>query len=149
MTQDEEHLRLLSIFHYVVAGLAGLFAIFPIIYVILGLMFILVPVAPEEFGGKGPPPHFIGWFFVIFGAVIMTLGWVYAGCVFTAGRFLAKRRRYLFCLVMAGVECVFIPFGTALGVFTIIVLVREPVKRLFESNDALQPTVVRTVGAGD
>jgi hypothetical protein len=28
MTRDEEHLRLLSIFHYVVGGLAGLFALF-------------------------------------------------------------------------------------------------------------------------
>ena len=30
MAQDDEHLRLLSIFHYVVAGMAALFAMFPI-----------------------------------------------------------------------------------------------------------------------
>jgi hypothetical protein len=138
MTQDEEHIRLLSIFHYVVAGLAGLFALFPILHLILGLMFIL---APNKFAGKGePPPPFIGWFFVIFAAVFIILGWVFAGFVFTAGRFLAKRKRYLFCLVMAGVECLFMPFGTVLGVFTIIVLMRESVKQVFAANKSLQAT---------
>jgi hypothetical protein len=32
---------------------------------------------------------------------------------------------------MACIECLFIPFGTILGVFTIIVLSRESVKTLF------------------
>jgi hypothetical protein len=32
---------------------------------------------------------------------------------------------------MAGVECLFMPVGTVLGVFTIIVLVRDSVKELF------------------
>ena len=32
---------------------------------------------------------------------------------------------------MAGIECIFMPVGTVLGVFTIIVLVRNSVKALF------------------
>jgi hypothetical protein len=32
---------------------------------------------------------------------------------------------------MACIECLFLPFGTILGVFTIIVLSRESVKELF------------------
>ena len=36
MTQDEEHLRLLSIFHYIVAGLAALFAVFSGVFGLLG-----------------------------------------------------------------------------------------------------------------
>jgi len=32
---------------------------------------------------------------------------------------------------MACIECLFMPFGTVLGVFTILVLVRESVKQLF------------------
>ena len=32
---------------------------------------------------------------------------------------------------MAGVECLFMPVGTVLGVFTIIVLVRDSVKAIF------------------
>ena len=138
MTQDEEHLRLLSIFHYVVGGLAGLFALFPIIHLVIGLLFIL---APEKMAGKGgPPPAFIGWFFVIFALVFITLGWVFAAFVLTAGRYLGKRKHHLFCLVMAGIECIFVPFGTVLGVFTIIVLSRDSVKQIFAaSNPIRQP----------
>jgi len=132
MTQDEDHLRLLSIFHYVVGGLAGLFALFPIFHLVFGLILVL---APGQFEGKGdPPPALIGWMFVIFAAVFIALGWVFAAFVLATGRFLAKRTHYLFCLVMGGVECVFMPFGTVLGVFTIIVLTRDPVKRLFTAQ---------------
>ncbi len=35
---------------------------------------------------------------------------------------------------MGGVECLFMPVGTVLGVFTIIVLVRDSVKELFRSE---------------
>ena len=55
---DNEHLKLLSIFHYVVGGMAALFACLPILHLILGLFFIL---APEKFGhGSQQPPAFIG-----------------------------------------------------------------------------------------
>ncbi len=140
MTRDEEHLRLLSIFHYVVGGLAVLFALFPIIHLILGLVMIF---APNKFGGKGePPPAFLGWFFVIFAAPFIVLGWTFAVFVLTTGRFLARRKHYMFCLVMGGVECLFMPFGTVLGVFTIMVLMQEPVKLLFGADrPAAAPSV--------
>jgi hypothetical protein len=129
MTQDEEHLRLLSIFHYVVAGIAALFSLFPIIHLVIGLALVF---APHKFDGKGePPPVWFGWIFVIFALVFMTLGFTFTGFVLAAGRFLAKRKYYLFCLVMAGVECMFMPFGTVLGVFTIVVLMKDSVKQLF------------------
>ena len=132
MKQDEEHLKLLSIFHYVVGGLAGFFAMFPIFHLIMGLVFIFASRGGE---GKGePPPAFIGWFFVIFAGMIIAAGWSLAVCVIAAGRFLTRRKRYLFCLVMAGIECIFMPFGTVLGVFTIIVLMRESTKELFLAN---------------
>jgi hypothetical protein len=134
VNKDEEHLKLLSIFHYIAGGLAGLFALFPVIHLVLGFVFIL---APEVFESKGEaPPAFVGWFFVIFAGLFIIIGWVFAAFVITTGRFLARRRHRLFCLVIAGIECAFIPFGTVLGVFTIIVLMRESVKELF-SKEAL------------
>jgi hypothetical protein len=38
--------------------------------------------------------------------------------------------------VIACIECLFMPFGTILGVFTLIVLSRESVKKLFLSDPA-------------
>jgi hypothetical protein len=137
MTQDEEHLRLVSIFHYVVGGLAGFFSLFPIFHLVFGLFIAL---APEKFTGKGePPPALLGWIFVVLASMFITTGWIFAGLVLAAGRFLARRKHYLFCLVIAGVECLFMPFGTVLGVFTIIILMREPVKKLFTANKPLPP----------
>ncbi len=37
----------------------------------------------------------------------------------------------MFCLVMGGVECILVPFGTVLDVFTIVTLTRRAVKKLF------------------
>jgi len=136
MTQDEDYLRLLSIFHYVVAGFAALFACFPIIHLVIGIVFI---VAPHKLDDKGePPPAWFGWLFVIIASILITVGWIFAGFVFATARFLARRRRYMFCLVMAGIECLFMPFGTVLGIFTIVVLMRDSVKQLFTANQPLQ-----------
>ena len=87
--QDAEQLRLLSIFHYIVAGMLALFSLFPVIHLAI------------------------------------------AACVALAGRKLTQRRGHLFCLVVAGVECCFFPFGTVLGVLTILVLTRPSVKHAF------------------
>ncbi len=126
---DEQHLKLLSVFHYVVAGLAALFACFPLIHLAMGLFMVL---APGRFGSSGnPPPAFIGWFFIAIASFFILTGWTFAVLVLVAGRFLAHRSHYTFCVVMAGVECIFMPFGTVLGVFTILVLARPSAKALF------------------
>jgi hypothetical protein len=133
MNHDEEQLKLLSIFHYVVAGVAALFSLFPCLYVAMGL-FILY--GPGEFSkpGQNPPPAFLGWVMIGVGSVMITLGVTFAAFVLAAGRSLARRKRYTFCLVMAAVECLFMPFGTVLGIFTIVLLNRESVKQLFAAG---------------
>ena len=132
MNQDEQHLRLLSIFHYVVGGMMALFACIPIFHLILGIVMI---VAPDRMGaGDQAPPLFIGWLFTLIGGTFILIGWALALCIIIAGRFLAFRRHYMFCLVIAAIECIFIPLGTVLGVFTIIVLTKESVKQLFLSK---------------
>jgi hypothetical protein len=128
MTRDEEHLQLLSTFHYVVGGLAALFALFPGVYLLMGLALIFIH---DQHASNGPPPAVIGWVFVVIGVVCITLGMTLAAFVLATGRNLARHRHYTFCMVMACIECLFMPFGTVLGVFTIVVLVREPVKQLF------------------
>jgi len=134
MTQDEEHLRLLSIFHYVVGGIVALFALFPVIHLIFGILFTF---SPDTFDHSGDaPPAIIGLLFIILPALFILTGWIFAVLVILSGRFLAQRKHYLFCLVMAGMLCLFMPFGTVLGVFTIIVLTKDPVKALFTQNKA-------------
>lgn len=129
MDQDQEHLRLLSIFHYVVGGLIGLAACLPLIHVAMGLA-MLGGAMPFP-GHQGPPPLF-GWLVLAMGSFFVLLGWAMAIAILVAGRFLAQRVHYLYCLVIAAIECLFMPLGTILGVFTIVVLMRPSVKAMFE-----------------
>lgn len=132
MDRDKEQLRLLAVFHFIVGGLIALFACIPFIHLILGIVMIVAPGSMQSSGQ--PPPTIVGWAFVLIGGLIILMGWILAGCVIAAGRCLVKQRRYLYCLVVAGLLCLFMPFGTILGVFTIIVLVRESVKTLFTTG---------------
>jgi hypothetical protein len=126
---DNEHLRLLSIFYYVKGGISALFACIPIIHVVLGLVFI---IAPQVFGhGNNQPPAFLGCLLVMLGGFLILFGWTFAVLVLIAGKCIARRKHYTFCFVMACVECLSVPFGTVLGVFTILVLNRQSVKEMF------------------
>jgi hypothetical protein len=141
MDQDAEHLRLLSIFHYIVGGLAALFSFFPLLYTTVGAMFIFAARHGTPGPGQEPPPEFIGWIFAVIGSFLFLLGVAIALCILIAGRSLAKHTRYWFAFVMACIECLFLPFGTILGVFTIIVLSRESVKALFPTADQQKSTI--------
>jgi len=126
MNRDEQYLKLLSVFHYVVGGLAAFFACIPIIHLSIGIAILV--------GAIDDAPGFAGVLLVMIAMVAILIGWTLAVCIIVAGRCLAKRKRYMFCLVMAAISCIFMPFGTVLGVFTIIVLMRPSVEELFESN---------------
>lgn len=134
MNQDTEHLQLLAIFHYVVAGLAALFSLFPLIYTTVGAIFIFVARHGTPKPGEELPPEFLGWIFVGIGSFLFLLGIAMAICILIAGQSLALRKCYSFALVIACIECLFVPFGTILGVFTIVALSRESVKALFSGT---------------
>lgn len=130
MDQDRDQLRLLSLFHYVVAGLLGFCSLLPSLHVMMGLMMVF---RPESFGKGEPPPAFMGWMFAIVGAVFILAGLTLTVLTLMAGRRLAKYRSHTFCLVVAALLCLFMPLGTVLGVFTLIVLMRPTVKQLFSA----------------
>jgi hypothetical protein len=113
-----------------VAGLQALFALFPVIHFLVGAALVFFPDKVGE--AKGGEPALMGLFFMGFAGVWMLFGFTLAVCTLIAGRSLAQRRRHTFCLVIAAIECITcIPFGTALGVFTILVLMRPSVKQAF------------------
>ncbi|HWY76341.1 MAG TPA: hypothetical protein VN281_12025 [Verrucomicrobiae bacterium] len=126
---DNEHLKLLAIFHYIAGGLAAFFSCIPFIHLAIGLALMF---APQQFGSpNNRPPQFLGMFFVLIASFIILLGWTQAILMFLCGRFISRRAHHTFCFVVGCVECLFMPFGTILGVFTIIVLIRPSVKELF------------------
>jgi hypothetical protein len=128
MDEDVRHLDLLAIFHYVVAGLLALFGCFPIIHLIMGIAIVTGSFSDDK---RNAPPDWFGFLFIGMALTMIVLMWAMAFAVFMAGNNLKRRTGYMFCLVVAAIECMFVPFGTVLGVFTIIVLSRPTVKTMF------------------
>src|SRR5689334_4664168 len=114
---DAEHLRILRIAYLVSAGVSDFFGLFGFIYVLMGIVFTRIPS-----GGGQAPPAFFGWFFAFFGLVFVAIGIGVGLLKFQAARCLEQRRSRVFCLVIAAVTCLGIPYGTLLGVMTFIVL---------------------------
>jgi hypothetical protein len=128
---DQEQLRLLAIFHYVVGGLIVAFSCLFVVYIVMGVMFVVAPEFFEGRGDKNPPPVFLGYFMAGIGSLFLLTGWTAGGLTVYSGRCLAARARRMLSLVTAGIICLFMPFGTVLGVLTIIVLCRDSVRRLY------------------
>jgi hypothetical protein len=131
MNQDDSQLRLLSLLHYVLAGLSALFSSFFLVHVAWGISIwrgvSLFPSPPH-----GGPPVPFGIMMMFMGGAAVLAGWIFAACLVVAGRSLATRKRYSFCMVVAALACVLCnPLGIGLGVFTFIVLLRPSVKELF------------------
>lgn len=126
MTEDEKNLDLLALFHYVLGGLTALCACFPLIHVAVGLALVF-----GNLDGPNPPPAFFGWFFVAIGGFCVLAGWALAVAMAVAGAKLKRRTARTYCLVVGALECMLMPLGTVLGVFTLLVLTKEPVKALF------------------
>jgi hypothetical protein len=138
MDRDTEQLNLLAIFHYVVGGLAALFSFFPLFYSIIGGFLLYAAEHPGP-NSQEPPPAFLGWILIVLGAVFFLAGVTIAICILIAGRCLSRRKGYSFALVIACIECLFVPFGTILGIFTIVALSRESVTALFECTQTAAP----------
>ena len=133
--QDVEHIRMLSICYYINAGLTALFACFPIIHLVMG-----VAMLSGSFGGASVPAHeremmqIMGGMFVGVSTAIILTGWLLAVLNFLVARKIVRRESRMFCLVVAGVNCLNVPLGTVLGVFTFVVLGRPQVVQSFEHH---------------
>lgn len=128
---DEEHLRLLSIGYFISAATTALFSLLGLFYAFLGVMigttFSKIPGKP----GQQPPPPAVGWIFAGIGLTFFVLATAFALAKFYAGSCVKKRKSRTFCLVVAAISCLEVPYGTVLGVFAILALERDSIKRLF------------------
>ncbi|HEX8340592.1 MAG TPA: hypothetical protein VF624_06745 [Tepidisphaeraceae bacterium] len=152
-TDDRQHLKLLAIFHYVLAGVTALFGCFPVIHVVMGVAMVSENFFPPAQGpmrgippGTGPGPlnnnappfdrSWFGWIFIVTGTLFILLAWTLAVLTLLSGLRIKAGRSRTFSMVVAGVMCAFFPFGTTLGVFTLIVLMRDSVKGLYAAGEA-------------
>ncbi|BDS05832.1 hypothetical protein NT6N_08720 [Oceaniferula spumae] len=133
--QDTEHLRMLSIGHYILAGITALFACFPIIHLFMGAAMMT-----GGFGGSSVPAHekqmmqMMGGIFVGIASLIILSGWALAVMNFVVARRIVRRESRTLCMVVSGINCLNMPLGTVLGVFTFVVLGRPQVAKSFDDH---------------
>lgn len=66
--------------------------------------------------------------------VIILTGWAYGIGLLWMARFLIRREQHFYCLMMSWVSCLFLPFGTLLGIISLIILFQRPVAELFDEK---------------
>jgi hypothetical protein len=134
-SRDGQHLKLLVIFHFIYAGLSVFYMAFLFLhYMIMSTVFS----NPHMFdNARQPPPfdpvqfiHAFMWFYVFMGA----WGLISLIANITSALCLRARKNRMLSLVVAGLNCIGVPFGTALGVCTIIVLIRPSVMPLYHES---------------
>jgi hypothetical protein len=152
--RDAEHVKGLAIAHYILAGLSVLSAI-PFILFARGLSTTLeeveaqLPPALEEYPDKTGLDHpdapeldelineVLGMAqelvpaanALMIASIILTL--LTAVGFWWIGNRLRKHERWALCYLTGWFECLAFPFGTVVGIFTVLVLSRSGVKRLF------------------
>jgi hypothetical protein len=134
-TDDASHLSVLAICHFVYSGFLGLSSLLGLVYVAIGIFFassVFPTPPPTAHGAPGLPPELIGGFFAAVGGFITLFLGAQAVLVLVSGLALRKRRRRTLSFVAACICCMNVPLGTALGVFTLVVLSRASVKALYD-----------------
>jgi hypothetical protein len=131
--RDEEHLKLLRIGYLVAGGADALFALFPLIYVGIGLILAISGAGSSGRAGE-PSPAVFGLLFVIIGLVASFIFAVQGALKLAAARAIGQRQSRTMCLIAAALSCVQLPWGTFLGVMTFMVLSRPSVKDRFDAT---------------
>ena len=134
MNETDKQLDLLGLFHFILGGLTALFACLPLIHVGVGAALLL-----GTFDSGEAAPRFVGWIFVLMGSLFVLGGWALAAAMIAAGRMLRRRKSRTACQVIAALECLLMPLGTLLGVFTLMALSQDRAQELFDAPPPAPP----------
>lgn len=129
MKKQNEKLNTLAILHYVAGGLGCLFSCFPLIHVAVGIFVLNNP----EQNPNNPPREFIGYLFAGIGLLFFIMGQIIAGLTIYSGKCIKNQVKHKFSFILSCILCVCIPFGTALGIYSIITLQKEEIKNLYNN----------------
>lgn len=144
--EDREHLSALSIGHFILAGVALFSGIPTLVLAIAGASALdelgqSMSIAMGDVAGQQAADPFGGGAdamlqsveslmvtAVVAGLAVAVISTIHLVVV---GVKIRQRRWWTFCYLTGWGECLMFPFGTILGIFTIIVLGRPSVKKLF------------------
>jgi len=154
-----ERLRLLSLGYYISGGIGAVFASFMLMYVaMLGAMSFLPDQAWTPPAGAGSissgdnsspqinpafhserssaPPQMV--FRIMAGVMgfFVVCGWILSGLTIYAGYCVKQRKHKIFIHIIAGINAIWIPYGTLLSIASFLVLCSEAGKSEFTARTA-------------
>lgn len=132
MNEDTRYLDLISLFHFIVAGMAGLFSCLPLFNLVIGIPMLRgVPYAllqREYFSQQILAPLM----FILLPTGMAVIGWMFAIAVALNGYYIKNRTWFKYCMVISSIELLFTPFGTILGVFSLVLMTKPNIRMLFD-----------------
>jgi hypothetical protein len=151
-----DRLRLLSVGYCISGAIGAAFVSFLLIhfFLLLGLSFIpesqwnestrspaavqqalpmpLPSGSPSSNSNQAPPAIMFRIFAGVIGVIIIG-GWTLGALTMYAGHCIKKRKHKIFIYIMAAVNCIWVPYGTVLGIATIMLFQWPEVQAQFES----------------
>lgn len=135
--RDKEHLDILGIIYYVNAGVTAALSLFVLFYVLIGVV-ISSQIGRFHQPGNDLPEDLtanLGTIIIVAGIGVTLFILALALLNFLTARGLRTRRNRTICFITAILSLTSFPYGTLLGIFTIIVLTRQSVVDRFAGRE--------------
>jgi len=135
---DNEHLKLLSLFHYIFGGIILAYAFFIILQFIFLFYFLETFLRNSSFNTFTSNNDFdpmIFKFILYIGIaffIIMLIGGILE---ILSGKFIKARKNRTFSYIIAILNLLSIPYGSILGIMTLTVLGRNTIKEMYIKNN--------------
>lgn len=127
----QRRLDLLATLHYVYGALTCVLGLFALVLLGMGVFLNSDLLAAEA---QQPPPEWLGSFFGIIGVAVFVLVEGIGLLNILSGRWIKHRRNRTGSIIVAAIDCLNMPLGIALGIFTIVSLSNDRVSDLYAAN---------------
>ena len=128
----KKNLETIAVFHYVYGAINCFGGLFLLALVALGGFLGSDWVAEQSHGDA--PPAWLGGILSTIGVVLFFFVEAIGILIIYSGRCIAKRKNRTLSQVVAALCCLSIPLGLVLGIFTLIALSDEEVKREYQTH---------------
>ncbi len=123
-------MKLLSVLHYVYGGFTCFMGLIVLGIVLMSDALVMAAAA----GSAEPPPEWLGSFIGAIGLGAFVIVELFGIMNILSGGWIAKRRNRTGSMIVAGFDCLNIPLGIALGIFTFITLGKEEIVQQYQGT---------------
>jgi hypothetical protein len=103
----------------------------------MGLSMVFSPMSWTSNGGEAPPP-IMEWIFAGIGGFWVLGALIFGILTIVSGRYISQRRNKTFSIVIGAINCLFMPLGTILRIFTIVTLSKKEIIDLYNDRQNLE-----------